>query len=393
MKRVFLIVLDSVGIGYAPDAKKFGDVGANTLRSCWETDKLHIPNLIKLGISDIEGVDYLEKCDTPTAIRARMQELSLGKDTTTGHFEIAGLYSDTPMPTYPAGFPHSIISEFERRTGRTVICNKPYSGTDVIRDFGKEHIKTGALIVYTSADSVFQIAAHEDVVPLDLLYSYCEIAREILVGEHAVGRVIARPFITENGSFKRSAYRRDFSLKPKRPTMLDAISASGLSVISVGKIYDIFAGVGVTESHKTHSNAEGMEKTIELTGVDFSGLAFINLVDFDSSFGHRQNALGYAEALSEFDTYLGTLIKSLRPDDALIITADHGCDPSDSHTDHTREYVPLLIYGKNVAPMNAGTLVGFGSVAKIVTDMLNVDFTPEAKDSCEKIKKCYDKAN
>lgn len=391
MKRVFLIVLDSVGIGYAPDAERFGDVGANTLRSCWETGKLNIPNLTRLGISDIEGVDYLKKSDTPTAIRARLAELSLGKDTTTGHWEIAGLYSDTPMPTYPNGFPNSLISEFERRVGRAVICNKPYSGTDVIRDYGEEHMKSGALIVYTSADSVFQIAAHEDIVPLDLLYSYCEIVRELLIGEHAVGRVIARPFVTENGEFKRSAYRRDFSLKPKKPTMLDAISDAGLSVISVGKIYDIFAGVGVTESHKTHSNAEGMEKTIELTSCDFEGLAFINLVDFDSSFGHRQNAVGYAEALSEFDTYLEKLLPSLSPDDALIITADHGCDPSDSHTDHTREYVPLLIYGRDITPMNAGTLTGFGTIAGIVTDMLGIKFTPDTCDTFDSIRECYSK--
>ena len=374
MKRIFLIVLDSCGIGYEPDADLFGDVGANTLKRISASEKFNIPTLIKMGIGNIDGVDYLEKCDEPMATVGRLREVSMGKDTTIGHWEIAGIVSKSPLPTYPNGFPKDVISEFEAAVGRKVICNKPYSGTDVIKDYGKEHVQTGALIVYTSADSVFQIAAHEDVVPLEQLYEYCRIARGILHGKHGVGRVIARPFTGEIGDFKRTANRRDFSLVPPKMTMLDAIKGAGLDVISVGKIYDIFVGAGITESNLTHSNTEGMEVTAAIADRDFKGLCFTNLVDFDMLYGHRQDIDGYAAALSEFDAWLAGFIEKLGEDDALIITADHGCDPGDESTDHTREYVPFIMYRKGKTPENLGTRYGFYDIAERVTEMLGVDF-------------------
>ena len=373
-KRVFLIVLDSVGIGYAPDAEAFGDVGANTMRRISGSDKFYVPNLLKMGLGSIDGISYLDTEEKPIAAVARMREQSRGKDTTIGHFEIAGIVSDKPLPTYPKGFPRSVISKFEDACGRRVICNRPYSGTDVIRDFGDEHVKTGSLIVYTSADSVFQIAAHEDVVPLEKLYEYCRIARGILVGDHAVGRVIARPFTGESGSYKRTANRRDFSIEPPRPTMLDAIKDAGLDVIAVGKITDIFAAKGMTESIFTHGNGEGMQVTRELLQRDFHGLCFTNLVDFDMLYGHRQDIDGYAAGLSAFDAWLGDFIKEMRDDDVLMITADHGCDPGDKSTDHTREYVPLIVYGKKIKPVNMGTRIGFFEVGITACDMLGVQF-------------------
>ena len=378
MKRVFLIVLDSLGIGAAPDARLFGDEGTNTLKRISGSEKFRIPNLTKLGIGNIDGIDYIKKIDTPPATLARLRELSLGKDTTTGHWEIAGIISKSPMPTYKDGFPEEIISEFSRLTGRGVLCNKPYSGTEVIRDYGEEHIRTGKLIVYTSADSVFQIAAHEEVVPPEKLYEYCRIARKILVGEHGVGRVIARPFVTDGDKFVRTANRHDFSLLPPKKTLLDAIKDSSLDVIAVGKITDIFAGAGITESIYTKSNAEGMQLTYSLLEREFTGLAFTNLVEFDSSFGHREDVDGYANALSEFDAWLPSFLDKMQDDDALIITADHGCDPGDDDTDHSREYVPFILYSKSLTPKNLGTLIGFTSVSKTVSALLGVDFTPDA---------------
>ena len=369
-KRVFLIVLDSFGIGAAPDASDFGDAGADTLGSLIRTGELHIPTLEGMGLGLIEGVRGLGQVDAPTAAFGRMREMSPGKDTTVGHWELCGLVSERPLPTYPCGFPEDVIRKFEELCGRGVLCNEPYSGTDVIRDFGEEHLKTGKLIVYTSADSVFQIAAHEDVISPERLYDFCKIARKMLVGEHAVGRVIARPFSGEVGHFVRTDRRRDFSLSPTGITMLDEIKASGLDVIGVGKISDIFAGVGITESIRTHSNREGMDATAELLSRDFSGLGFVNLVDFDMKYGHRQDAVGYAHAMSEFDGWLAEFLPRLRKDDLLIITADHGCDPSDASTDHTREYVPLLIYGDGREPL--GTLDGFYSVARTVLGALGV---------------------
>ena len=376
--RVFVIVLDSLGIGYEPDADLFGDVGANTLKSISKSQKFNIPSLIKMGIGNIDGVDYLERAESPTASVARLREISMGKDTTVGHWELMGLVSAKPLPTYPHGFPTELIDEFAKRCGRGVLCNKPYSGTDVIRDYGKEHLETGKLIVYTSADSVFQIAAHEDIVPVDELYRYCHIARELLTGEHSVGRVIARPFHTdENGEFKRSDKRHDYSLVPPRKTALKAIKEAGLDVIAIGKITDIFAGDGVTESIYTKGNADGIDKTVLAAKQSFHGLAFTNLVDFDMLYGHRQDKDGYAEALSYFDSRLGEILAELTDGDLLIITADHGCDPADASTDHTREYIPALIFSKNTKAKNLGTLMGFGTVGQLVCDALGVSFDGE----------------
>ena len=373
-------MLDSLGIGAAKDAEAFGDAGANTLRSVSKAKRFSAKNLIELGLGALDGVDYLP-AKTLKASVARLTERSNGKDTTIGHWELAGVISPKAMPTYPHGFPQEIIRAFEEKTGRGVLCNQPYSGTDVIRDYGEEHLRTGKLIVYTSADSVFQIAAHESIVPPEELYAYCRMAREILQGEHAVGRVIARPFEGEH-PFVRTANRHDFSLLPPY-TMLNAISQAGLSVIGVGKIGDIFAQSGLTESHPSKSNAHGMEQTLALAEREFEGLCFVNLVDFDSKFGHRQDAEGYAAALAEFDRWLPEFCNKLGEDDALLITADHGCDPSDDHTDHTREDVPLLIYGKKVRPENHGTKQGFTHVAKTVCRMLGVDFEAEGESLYE----------
>ncbi len=376
-KRVFLIVLDSVGIGYEPDAQLFGDVGANTMKSISSSAKFNIPNLISLGLSHIDGVDYLPKVDKPLATVGRLQEESMGKDTTIGHWEICGIVSKTPLPTYPDGFPKELLDEFSRRVGRGVLCNKPYSGTDVIRDYGDEHLRTGDLIVYTSADSVFQIAAHEDLIPLEKLYDYCKIARELLVGEHGVGRVIARPFTTKDGVYTRTANRHDYSLIPPRATVLNALRDNGKDVIAIGKITDIFAGSGITQTIFTHGNAEGIEKTIECTKRDFEGLCFTNLVDFDMLYGHRQDKDGYAEALSYFDKNLPLIMENLGEDDCLIITADHGCDPADKSTDHTREYIPFILYRKGEKVENLGTKLGFYNIATTVAELLDVPYTVE----------------
>ena len=379
MKRFFIIVLDSVGIGALPDAPSFGDADSNTFKAISSHPNCKIPNLTALGIYNIDGV-VGGKIDNPKASFARLGELSFGKDTTIGHWEMAGLVSERPLPTYPEGFPQEIINEYEKRTGRKALCNKPYSGTDVIRDYGKQHLETGDLIVYTSADSVFQIAAHEDIVPVEQLYEYCRMAREILQGEHGVGRVIARPFTGEYPHFTRTANRRDFSLTPPAPTMLDAIKDAGMDVIGVGKISDIFAGQGITRSIHTHSNTEGMEVTAQLAREDFRGLCFVNLVDFDMAYGHRNDISGYAKAFAEFDAWLATFLPLLGEDDALIITADHGCDPGDASTDHTREYVPCMMYGKKLRyANNGGTRPTFADVAAHVCDMLGVSYACEGK--------------
>ena len=378
IKRIFLVVLDSCGIGYEPDAADFGDVGADTMRTISKSEKFHVPNLLKMGLGNIDGIEYLPKEENPTAAVARMREVSRGKDTTIGHWEIAGVVSPAPLPTYPNGFPKEVLEKVERACGRGIICNKPYSGTDVIRDYGDEHVKTGKLIVYTSADSVFQIAAHEDVVPLEELYDYCRKAREILQGEHGVGRVIARPFIGEKGAYKRTANRHDFSLMPPRETMLDVLKSCDLDVIAVGKITDIFAGQGVTETIFTHSNREGMDITLDLlSNRDFHGLCFTNLVDFDMLYGHRQDIDGYANALSEFDAWLSDFCPKMGEDDVLMICADHGCDPGDNSTDHTREYIPYIIYGDKIKPQDLGTRMGFSEIAYTVCELLNVNYDGE----------------
>ena len=378
IKRIFLVVLDSCGIGYEPDAADFGDVGADTMRTISKSEKFHVPNLLKMGLGNIDGIEYLPKEENPTAAVARMREVSRGKDTTIGHWEIAGVVSPAPLPTYPNGFPKEVLEKVEKATGRGILCNKPYSGTDVIRDYGDEHVKTGKLIVYTSADSVFQIAAHEDVVPLEELYDYCRKAREILQGEHGVGRVIARPFIGEKGAYKRTANRHDFSLMPPRETMLDVLKSCDLDVIAVGKITDIFAGQGVTETIFTHSNREGMDITLDLlNNRDFRGLCFTNLVDFDMLYGHRQDVDGYANALSEFDAWLSEFCPKMGEDDVLMICADHGCDPGDNSTDHTREYIPYIIYGDKIKPQDLGTRMGFSEIAYTVCELLNVNYDGE----------------
>lgn len=374
-KRVFLVVLDSFGVGAEPDADKFGDVGANTLASIASHKAFHTPNMKKMGLFNLDGVSCGEKEPVVLGSYARLREVSNGKDTTIGHWEIAGVESERALPTYPNGFPPEVISEFEKRTGRKVICNATYSGTEVLKDYGEEHMRTGALIVYTSADSVFQVAAHEEIVPVEQLYKYCQIARDMLQGEHGVGRVIARPFVgTCAADFKRTPRRHDYSLKPPKKTMLDMLSAAGKDVIGVGKIYDIFDGEGVTETIRTSGNTEGIRVMLDLADRDFEGLAFINLVDFDMVYGHRRNIEGYAAAATEFDQGLGEMLKKLRPEDLLVITADHGCDPGFTKTtDHTREYVPMLVAGDCVKKNNdLGTVLGFGAIGKTVCSYLGV---------------------
>ena len=370
-KRVFLIVLDSVGIGEMPDAGNWGDEGSNTVGAIRRHPAFSCPNLEKLGFFNIDTVGG--GVDSPLGSFSRMHEASKGKDTTIGHWEIAGIYSPRPLPTYPEGFPKEVIEEFEKRTGRGTLCNLPYSGTDVIRDFGEEHLKSGDLIVYTSADSVFQIAAHESLVSRDELYKYCEIAREILQGEHGVGRVIARPFDGEY-PFKRTSGRHDFSLIPPSKTAPDILKEAGYDSISVGKIYDIFAGRGFTESYPTTSNGDGCDKSIQIMKRDFNGLCFINLVDFDMVYGHRNNIEGYAKAMSDFDVRLGEMLKLLRDEDILIITADHGCDPSTPSTDHSREYTPMVIYGNGIkGGVNLGTRESFADIGASVLEYFGED--------------------
>lgn len=379
MKRVFLIVLDSFGIGEAPDAADFGDAGTSTIKSISRSELFSAENMRRLGLFNINGLESMGAVPCPAAAHAKMRERSMGKDTTIGHWEIAGIVSPDPLPTYPDGFPAEILDAFSEATGRGILCNKPYSGTDVIRDYGEEHLKTGDLIVYTSADSVFQIAAHEDIVPVEQLYDYCRAARKILCGRHGVGRVIARPFVGEAGSFKRTANRRDFSIEPTGKTLLDALKEAGRDVIAVGKITDIFAGKGVTETIITHGNTEGMQVSLEVANRDFDGLCFINLVDFDMVYGHRNDIDGYAKAIAEFDGWLPSFTALMGDDDALIITADHGCDPGDVSTDHTREYTPMLLFGKQINPANLGTRSSFADIAATVAEMLDVDFECDGK--------------
>lgn len=368
IKRVFLIVLDSFGIGNAPDAELFGDFGANTLKSISESKKFNISTLCSLGVANIDGLSFLGSGQLKSKV-ARICEKSKGKDTTVGHWEIAGVVSEKPLPTFPDGFPESFLKSFSNKIGREIICNKTYSGTEVIKDYGMEHLETGALIVYTSADSVFQIAAHESIVPPEKLYEYCEIARELLTGDLGVGRVIARPFEGEY-PFKRTSRRHDFSISPPRETLTDSLKNDGFDVIAVGKIYDIFAGHGITEHVFTEGNRDGMKKTAEYQSREFNGLCFVNLVDFDMIYGHRRDVDGYAQALSEFDSWLSNFIKGMKPEDALIITADHGCDPKFRGTDHTRECVPFILYGKEIEPENLGTVKGFDYIAQVVKELL-----------------------
>lgn len=384
-KRVFLIVLDSFGIGEMEDAHAYGDFNVDTLGSVASSPRFFMPNMQKLGLFNIEGVKHGEKEEAPIGAYMRMKEASKGKDTTIGHWEIAGICSQWPLPTYPDGFPQEILEEFSKQTGRGVLCNKPYSGTVVIQEYGEEHMRTGDLIVYTSADSVFQIAAHEEVVPVEELYEYCRIARKILRGEHGVGRVIARPFVGPcSGEFTRTSNRHDFSIEPPATTMLDQLKESGRDVIAVGKINDIFAGQGITEYVYTKNNEDGIEKTLEYMEQDFEGLCFVNLVDFDSVYGHRRDIDGYAEALAYFDKKLPEIMAKMKEDDVLMITADHGCDPGYMQTtDHTREYTPFLIYGEKIQPKDYGTRETFADIGATVLQYFGIEPVFAGKDVLE----------
>ncbi len=377
MKRVFLIVLDSFGIGTAPDSADFGDAGADTLGSIRRSAKFSAENMRKLGLFNIDGI--AGGIEAPVGAYARMTERSRGKDTIIGHWEMCGVISERPMPTFPDGFPEELLEKLSAAWGRGILCNKPYSGTQVIADYGREHIETGKLIVYTSADSVLQIAAHESVVPIEELYRDCEIARGICKGKYGVGRIIARPFEGEY-PFKRTTRRHDFALVPPHKTTLDLLKDAGLDVIAVGKISDIFAGQGVTDAIKTAGNADGMEKTMALLDRDFRGFAFVNLVDFDMVYGHRRDIDGYAAATAAFDAWLGDFRAKMRPDDLLLITGDHGCDPGFTGTDHTREYTPLLAAGDAVRPGNLGTRTTFADIGATVADIFGVP-NPNAGES------------
>ena len=370
-RRVFLIVLDSFGIGELPDAADYGDAGSNTLAAVARSRYFDMPNMGALGFFNIDGVGCRPGAAVPGGAFARMAERSRGKDTTIGHWEIAGVWSPKPMPTFPDGFPRELLDAFIRATGRGVLCNRPYSGTQVIADYGREHEQTGKLIVYTSADSVFQVAAHEKVVPLETLYEYCRMARGLLTGDWAVGRVIARPFEGEYPDYRRTTNRRDFSLTPPQPTMLDALKADGFDVIAVGKINDIFAGSGVTRAVHTAGNDDGMRKTLALADENFSGLCFVNLVDYDMLYGHRNDVDGYAKAAVAFDRWLPSFLEKMRPEDLLMITADHGCDPSTPSTDHSREYTPLVVTGDCVTPgVNLGTCSTFADISATILEYL-----------------------
>lgn len=368
MKRVVLIVMDSVGAGELPDADKYGDVGSNTLGNIAAAIKdFRLPNLEKLGLGHIKGLEMFRGKEKPIGSFGRMAEKSAGKDTTTGHWELAGIVLDKPFPVYPDGFPQEIIDKFEKAIGTKTLGNYAASGTEIIKVLGQQHVMTGYPILYTSADSVFQIAAHEEVIPIDRQYEICRIARNILQGQHSVGRVIARPFTGKEGAFVRTERRHDFSLDPVRTTMLDLLKDSGFKVKGVGKIYDIFNGRGITDTVHINGNMDGVDKTLDFMKEDFEGLIFTNLVDFDMVYGHRNNVQGYANALKEFDARIPEIIECLSEEDILIITADHGCDPTTESTDHSREYVPLLVYGKKLrSGVDLGTRASFTDVAQTI---------------------------
>ncbi|WP_231036124.1 phosphopentomutase [Pectinatus sottacetonis] len=388
IKRAYIIVLDSFGIGAEPDAAEFGDGDCNTLRSIVSSPRYYTPNMKKLGLFNIDGVDYMTSEKLPVGAFARMREKSMGKDTTIGHWEIAGIVSKDPLPTYPQGFPKDVINELETAFGRKIICNKPYSGTKVIKDYGQEHERTGALIVYTSADSVLQIAAHEEVIPVERLYEYCRIARKIMRGEHSIGRIIARPFAGKYPNYERTPRRHDFSLQPPAQTMMDVLLQHDFTTIGIGKISDIFAARGIGRHIPIDGNEDGMNKTIATLDEKFKGLCFVNLVDFDMKYGHRRDVDGYANAATVFDKQLGTFMKKMSDDDILFITADHGCDPKAPGTDHTREYTPLLVWGSQVKQgLNLGTCPTFADIAATITDLFAVKFVTEGKSLAGKIMK------
>ncbi|KEH87636.1 phosphopentomutase [Clostridium novyi A str. 4540] len=389
INRVIWIVLDSVGMGALPDADKYGDVGANTIGNVSKfLGGLKTPNMSKLGLGNIDEIKGIEKVESPIGCYARFKEMSNGKDTTTGHWEMVGINSEQAFPTYPNGFPRDLIEKFEELTGRKVIGNKTASGTEIIKELGEEHVKTGALIVYTSADSVFQIAAHEEVVPLDELYKICEIARNLLTGEHAVARVIARPFEGEVGSFTRTSNRRDFSLVPPYDTVLDNLKKNNLNVMAVGKIEDIFSGKGVTEAVHTKDNMDGVDKTLEYMKEDKKGLIFTNLVDFDMKWGHRNDAEAYGKGIEAFDVRLAEILNEMKDTDVLFITADHGCDPTMPGTDHSREHVPFLAYGKALKEnVNLGTRESFADMGQTIAEIFDVEPIRHGKSFLKEIVK------
>jgi len=376
-----------VGIGALPDAAAYGDAGCNTLRSCYQTGELHLPHMARLGLFNIDGIDFSTPSDAPIGAYGRLAEASAGKDTTIGHWELMGVISEKPLPAYPEGFPEDLIARFEAETGYVALCNKPYSGTEVLVDYGEAHLATDkSVIVYTSADSVFQVAAHMDKVPIEELYRISEIARRLLIGEHGIGRVIARPFEGAPGAFQRTALRKDFSKTPPRDTLLNVMEAKGLATIGVGKIADIFAGSGVSEYVPAKSNKDGMEQVEALIQSEFRGLCFVNLVEFDMLYGHRNDAVGYTQALNAFDTWLGQVLPTLRDTDVLLLTADHGCDPGYPGTDHTREYVPFLAYGKQIKQgMNLGTRASFADVGKTIGSMLGIDIPIDGDSMLSKL--------
>lgn len=382
MDRVIILVLDSAGIGEQPDSAEYGDEGSNTLGNIAKViDGFTLPNLEKLGLGCIDGTSGYSAVNEPLGCYGKMTERSIGKDTTTGHWELAGITLTSPFPLYPEGFPKNLVEALEAAIGTKTLGNYPASGTEIIKILGRQHVMTGHPIIYTSADSVLQIAAHEEVIPIERQYEICEIAREVMTGEHAVGRVIARPFIGKDGSFSRTDRRRDFSLKPIRKTIMDYVKEQGKEVKAVGKIEDIFAGEGITEAVHIKGNMDGVDKTLEFIRQSFSGLIFTNLVDFDMYFGHRNNVKGYAQALTEFDSRVPELLEALDDHDMLIITADHGCDPTTEGTDHTREYVPLLVYGKGLHKgVNLGVRKTFADVAQTVAEVFNTegDFDAES---------------
>ncbi|MFJ7667454.1 phosphopentomutase [Lysinibacillus sp. NPDC097195] len=388
-KKIHVVVMDSVGIGEAPDAAKFGDVGAHTLGHIAEKmNGLTMPNMESFGLANIEPLQGLQAVEAPKAYYGKMQEASVGKDTMTGHWEIMGLNIDKPFKVYPEGFPAELIAELEQRTGRKVLCNKPASGTQVIDDFGQEHMDTGAIIVYTSADPVLQIAAHEEIIPLDELYKICEIARELtLQPEYLVGRVIARPFIGTPGNFTRTPNRHDYALKPFGRTTMNALKDAGLDVIAIGKISDIFNGEGVTDAVRTKNNMDGMDQFAQVARRDFHGMSFLNLVDFDANFGHRRDPLGYGHALQEFDARLPEILEAMTEDDLLMITADHGNDPTFPGTDHTREYVPLIVYSPRFKGGSELALrETFADIAATVAENFNVEAPPFGKSFLNDLK-------
>ncbi|MBM6751738.1 phosphopentomutase [Mediterraneibacter glycyrrhizinilyticus] len=385
-KRVFLIVLDSAGVGYEPDADRFGDVGSDTFGTCIRSGRLSVPNMEKMGLYQIEGTSFEKEGAPETGCCGKLREQSAGKDTTMGHWEIGGVISPKPMPTYPNGFPKELLDEFAEKTGRGVICNEVGSGTEMIRKYGEEQMRTGKWIVYTSADSVFQIAAHEEVIPLEELYEGCRIARKMLTGENAVGRVIARPYVGEAPNFTRTVNRHDFSLEPPKDTILDMLKAAGKDVIGVGKIYDIFAGRGLTKTFPNEGNEKNMDVTISLLDEDFDGLCFVNLVDFDMLYGHRNDIKGYTDALNAFDKRLDEFLPKLREDDLLMITADHGCDPGFPGTDHTREYVPILCCGKKVkSGVNLGTRESYADISATIAELFGIRYTGDGESFLSEI--------